>query len=724
MKSKMNYLAGLFLLSSFTLQAQDTNTALRPIGAETANPHAVAVMQNLLNQHSINNPKLRIVMGEKGDKSVRKYKKFIPQQAEGFYLACNDQEIVVAGSDERGTFYGVQTLARLMEGDARVDTAFSDYPLVAHRGVVEGFYGSPWSHQARLRQIDFYGKCKMNTYIYGPKNDPYHSSPNWRKPYPEKEAKQLKEIVAAAQKNEVDFVWAIHPGQDIRWNQEDRDALLDKFEKMYELGVRAFAVFFDDIIGEGTNAQKQAELLNYIDEQFVKQKPDVRPLIMCPTEYNKSWAKPSTKYLPTLGEVLNPTIQIMWTGDRVVADIKEEGLKWVNEQIKRPAYIWWNFPVSDYVRDHLLMGPVYGNDKHIANEMSGFVTNPMEYAEASKIAIYGVAEYAWNPTRYNEDKAWEDAIRAILPDAPEALRCFAMSNSDLGANGHDYRREESTDIEATANRFLRQVLNGVAYEKDDMQALRTYVENFIEAADILLTSQSNRPLIEEMKPWIYQFKLTGQMGIVALDMLDIDVNKQQDRFMRKYNHLKSLQRQLYQNDQTYNQNKFQPGAKTASKVIKPMIDQLFFYTVSCYNKANNASLEAAAEYAPHKLTSDVEQLKRQPIQVRTNRVVISPALEVIQWPAGKQVLITLNKVYTGKSVLLNFGTYKPCEWGKLEVSADGKNWKEFGWKQRAIRMTADLKNEPIKFIRFTNIDSAQQNVYFRQFEVAVDEDPQ
>lgn len=132
----------------------------------------------------------------------------------------------------------------------------------------------------------------MNTYIYGPKDDPYHSSPNWRLPYPEKEALQLQELVKVANENEVDFVWAIHPGQDIKWNQEDRDLLLAKFEKMYDLGVRSFAVFFDDISGEGTNPNKQAELLNYIDEKFVKVKPDVTPLVMCPTEYNKSWSNP------------------------------------------------------------------------------------------------------------------------------------------------------------------------------------------------------------------------------------------------------------------------------------------------------------------------------------------------------------------------------------------------------------------------------------------------
>ena len=39
----------------------------------------------------------------------------------------------------------------------------------------------------------------------------------------------------------------------------------------------------------------------------------------------------------------------------------------------------------------------------------------MEHAEASKIAIYSVASYAWNPTKYDTWKTWKDAIRTILP---------------------------------------------------------------------------------------------------------------------------------------------------------------------------------------------------------------------------------------------------------------------------------------------------------------------
>ena len=49
-----------------------------------------------------------------------------------------------------------------------------DWPAMRLRGAIEGFYGSPWTHEERMHQLAFYGDVKMNTYIYAPKDDPYH----------------------------------------------------------------------------------------------------------------------------------------------------------------------------------------------------------------------------------------------------------------------------------------------------------------------------------------------------------------------------------------------------------------------------------------------------------------------------------------------------------------------------------------------------------------------
>ena len=743
MNMKKTFLATLCLMTGMTIHAQQIDVQPVPQqfteatetltltgsyqfnGENEANPYAINGLKTLLNSKQSAKEGIRIYIGERGDKAIRKYNKFIPKQDEGYFLRISPKEIVLAGNDEQGTFYAVQTLKQLMNDNQLPITEITDYPEVRFRGVVEGFYGTPWSHQARLRHLKFYGENKMNTYIYGPKDDPYHSSPNWRLPYPEKEAKQIKELVQVAKENAVNFVWAIHPGQDIKWNQEDRDNLLAKFEKMYELGVRSYAVFFDDISGEGTKADKQAELLNYIDEQFVKVKKDVTPLIMCPTEYNKSWSNVKGGYLTTLGTKLNPSIHIMWTGDRVIADMYEGdtekgGMKWINNLIQRPAYVWWNFPVSDYVRDHLLMGPVYGNDLHIANLMSGFVTNPMEHAESSLLAIYGVASYAWNPDQYDSDKAWKDAMMAVLPSAAKELEIFAIHNSDLGANGHGYRREESVALKPIAEKFLNEYLNKGTYQVEDFLTLLDTFMLMQEAADILMTNTENPALIAEMKPWLIQHKLMGELGSAVLALTNAYELGKQEGFLRKYKHVKALQQQMFDVDQTYNQNPYQPGVKTAGLVIKPLIDKTFAKVVDMYNQKYNATLDAKSDYMPHTLTSDVNQLKNIPLRQKTNRVLVSPANEVIKWQGKGYMTIELDNIYPLMTIDIDFGKPEVASWGVLEISTNGKDWQKVDFQQNKNRIRVNGDKTPVKAVRFTNSQDKEQEIYMRNFTITVE----
>ena len=694
-------------------------------GINEANPYASEALKTILSTDKSVKGGMKIYIGERGDKAISKYKKFIPAQAEGYFLRISPKEIVLAGYDECGTYYAVQTLRQLIKDGQLHVTEIKDWPDICFRGVVEGFYGTPWSHEARLRHLRFYGQNKMNTYIYGPKDDPYHSSPNWRLPYPEQEAKQIQELVQVAKENAVNFVWAIHPGKDIKWNQEDRDNLLGKFQKMYELGVRSFAVFFDDISGEGTNPDRQAELLNYIDEQFVKVKKDVTPLIMCPTEYNKSWSNVKGGYLTTLGTKLNGSIHIMWTGDRVIADMYEGdtekgGMKWINNLIQRPAYVWWNFPVSDYVRDHLLMGPVYGNDKHIADMMSGFVTNPMEHAESSLLAIYGVASYAWNPDEYDSNKAWKDAMKEILPSAAKELEIFATHNSDLGANGHGYRREESTALKPIAQRFLNDYLNKDTYEASDFDTLEETFIQMKEAADILLTTTENPALIAEMKPWLLQHKLMGETGEEVLCLVKALESGNQDYFLRKYKHVKALQQQMFDVDQTYNQNPYQPGVKTAGLVIKPLIDQTFAAAVATYNKKYGTLLDSNSDYIPHTLTSDVNQLKNLPLRQKTNRILVSPANEVIKWQGKGFITIILDKVYPLMTIDIDFGKPEVTAWGILEISTNGQDWEKVDFLQNKNRIHANGEKKSVKAIRFTNTRDKEQEIYMKNFTITIE----
>ena len=658
----------------------------------------------------------KLTIGVKGDKAVKKYAKKIPAKAEGYYLEVTPKGAVLAAADEVGLFWAAQTwMAMLSEGKMEYCT-ITDYPDVPYRGVVEGFYGTPWSHQARLSQIAFYARHKMNVYIYGPKDDPWHRD-KWREPYPEAEAKRISELATYARSLGVNFYWAIHPGVDIKWTEQDRDYLVAKLEKMYDLGVRSFAVFFDDIWGEGTRADKQAELLNYVDNNFIQKKHDVAPLIMCPTEYNRAWANDEKGYLRTLGTQMNQGIEIMWTGNSVVHCIDRESQEWINQRINRKSYIWWNFPVSDFVRDHILLGPAYGNDLDIAETMSGFVSNPMEHAEASKISLYGIADYTWNMPAYDYQADWEKGLREVLPSNYEALRTFALYNKDLGPNGHGFRREEGDELKTIAQQAL-------AGQSSAREALAQKCEELAIAVDLLLNDDSNPELLRELRPWLLQGKNVAAYGQAVVSLAEAATKTQKGTGLRSfenyYQQARSLQKQMYDLENSSVRHALQPGIKVATKVLMPTLNELFAKAVNQYNANNGTDLNPVAEYNPFRLTSNVQQLALLPVTAKGNDVNVTPALEVINWQAGGEMVIEGDRPITFAGMDFNLGVPGAAKHFTLECLVNG-NWVKvpllhYSDNDPVIHTGNELGGMTATKLRLTNTSGAEQKVYFRHFK--------
>ena len=661
----------------------------------------------------------KLTIGVRGDSKVAKYKKNIPVKAEGYFMKVTDKEIIIAGNDEKGLYYGIQTLLGMMKEGKLEQCTVSDWPDVPFRGTVEGFYGTPWSHEARKSQLEFYGRNKMNVYIYGPKDDPWHRD-KWREPYPEAEAKRIGELVEVAKKNGVNFYWAIHPGVDIKWNDEDRDKLMAKLEVMYQLGVRSFAVFFDDIWGEGAQADKQAALLNYIDDNFVQVKKDVAPLILCPTEYNKGWANEEKGYLRTLGNNLNKGIEVMWTGNSVVACIDKPTMEWINERIQRKGYIWLNFPVNDFVRDHILMGPAYGNGLDIATDVSGFVSNPMEYAETSKISLYGIADYCWNMEAYDYQSNWEKSLKNILPTNHKALRTFALYNKDLGPNGHGFRREEGDELKELVEKAL-------AGDNFAVAMLNVTCNELEMACDILLNDNSNPQLLHELRPWLVQGKNLAAYGKAVCTMrmfAEMKDNKgstsQFINFENLYKQARSLQKQMFdfENNKAM-RHPYQIGTKLGTKVMLPTLNKLFAQATEEYNAAHGTNFEKNAEYNPYKLTSTVKQLALLPVKLNGDRVEIASALEVINWQAGGELMIESETPITFQGMDFNLGVNGVAKHFCLELFVNGA-WREvsllhYGEDDPVIHTGNELGGMTATKLRITNKSGEEQKVYFKSF---------
>lgn len=605
--------------------------------------------------------------------TVKKSKKL---PAEGYTLTSNGKKIVIEAATPRGEFYARQTLSQLMHGDSVYNVTVSDFPTVKFRGSVEGFYGTPWSHADRISQLKFYGKNKLNTYIYGPKDDPYHRAPHWRKAYPAAEGAQIAELAKVAKENYVDFVWAIHPGGDIKWNEEDFSALLAKFNSMYDLGVRSFAIFFDDISGEGTNADRQAELLNRINAQFVKVKGDVTPLIMCPTEYNKSWANPSMEdsYLVTLGKKMDKDVQIMWTGDMVCADITDSTLDWINARIGRECYIWWNFPVTDYITHIMLQGPSYGLTPNAKGRMAGFVSNPMEHAEASKIALFGVADYTWNPEAYNPLVCWDAAIRAIMPEAPAAYRAFAIHSADMEKNGHGYRRDESweSNVEDTAAMFAD--FARLAAAPGEMRA-----------------SGADAALLDELEPWLLQAEVLGRRGMEAIAMRRFGAGDP------------AVLWTLYNNGaQSEEMIKAYNGHKVGTLVLAPYVERLRAEVADMLLSGNAITNSLRAAHSSAKIFTNIDRLKDQGVQNVASVVTVAPILEQVTVEPDGYFGVEFSAVMKIDKITANIDGGGRL---KLQFSDNGTDWTS--------------KATHARFVRYFNPTGKAQTVRWSDFKIFI-----
>ena len=527
--------------------------------------------------------KANLRLGLKTDPRLSSYRTKVPTQDESYYLEVNSRGITLVGADSVGLYYGLQSLRQLLASNQVPYCKITDYPSVGLRGVVEGFYGNPYSHSDRIEQFKFYGRTKLNTYIYGPKDDPYHRD-KWRELYPEQERKRISELVTQAHQRGVRFVWAIHPGLDIKWTEEDRKAVVRKCEDMYRLGVRSFAVFFDDISADDESARHQAELLNYLYEHFEKTGMKIGSLILCPTQYNQAWAKGA--YLDILGTKMNPKIEIMWTGKTVVTMIDRETMVYVNARIRRKGFIWLNYPVTDFAVDHILLGPMRGNASDIDQLVSGFVANPMEYAEASKVGVFGVADYLWNMKAYDADRAWEGAVKELYPHSTVAFRHFAQDNVDPGANGHRFRLQgESRDIAPVITRFKESLLEGhvdrIAWSK-----LQDRFRTMAEDATILLADKTNEALSKELRPWLEVYHHMAQQGGLLLRMQRLLAEGKAEEFMASYKELQSIESKqgaIRSHDFAGSLNA--PYPKPADQVIAPFLAWFKRQLYSDYRKA-------------------------------------------------------------------------------------------------------------------------------------------
>ncbi|MER3403102.1 MAG: hypothetical protein C4337_07345 [Armatimonadota bacterium] len=436
---------------------------------------------------------------------------------EAYRLQVENGRIRVWAGSPRAAFYACQTLLQAWDGRSLPIMSVSDFPALAWRGVVEGFYGVPWRHAARLRMLDYMGAHKMNIYLYAPKDDPYHRD-RWRVPYPAEEAERLHELILRAQQNFIEFVFCISPGLSMVYSDpEEFERLTAKIAAVQAMGVRSFGLLVDDIPEELQHeadkavypslAHAHADLANRLSHWLKARDPNSW-LILCPTFYHHRGEPP---YVQDLGERTDRAISIMWTGAKVVSrEITHEDAELFMLAIRRKPFVWDNYPVNDYEPSRLLMGPITGRTPHTLDYLEALVSNPMNQAEASKVALGTYADLLWNPTAYDPQRSWDSAIVHLVDEeALPVMREFCQQN--LWSR---YWNEEPPAVARAIEEWQK---------SGETEAIREALQRLASLPRHLRQHlNTHELLLEEIDPWLWRMERVSQLGLELLDQLDED----------------------------------------------------------------------------------------------------------------------------------------------------------------------------------------------------------
>ncbi|MEV5081460.1 beta-N-acetylglucosaminidase domain-containing protein [Streptomyces sp. NPDC056159] len=447
----------------------------------------------------------------------------------GYLIATGGGALTLTGAGEDGLFHAVQTLRQLLRPDGTVPgVTVRDWPGTAVRGTTEGFYGTAWTQQQRLAQLDFMGRTKQNRYLYAPGDDLYRQE-RWREPYPAIQRAAFRELADRASANHVTLGWAMAPGQSLCFaSDDDVRALTRKLDAMWELGFRAFQLQFQNVsysewhcgadparFGSGPDAaaRAQARVANEVARHLAERHPDAAPLSLMPTEFYEDGATP---YRRALATALDASVHVAWTGVGVVPrTITGDELADARAAFAHPLVTMDNYPVNDYAEDRIFLGPYTGREPAVASGSAALLANAMEQAEASRIPLFTAADYAWNPRDYRPEESWQAAIADLAGgDARrhEALSALAGNDASsvLGGTESAYLRPLIADLWQA-----RTTTDRAANERAE-QRLRAA---FTVLRDLPRELAGEGTLADEVAPWSAQLARYGKAGEAALDML-------------------------------------------------------------------------------------------------------------------------------------------------------------------------------------------------------------
>lgn len=446
-------------------------------------------------------------------------------------------------ADFTGFRNAINSVRRALLKDITFNGKLNKSPNFEHRGLIEGFYGDPWTIEERLEMLKFLAVHDFNLFVIAPKDDPWQRF-EWRRPFEDKQIKHFAELQSVAAEFGINLSVCVSPGLSIEYtNKEDLQAIINKLGQLNQIGISTFGLLLDDIppklrfqtdIDEfKTIAKAHSFLGNQVFEK-IQEMNNQAALIFCPLEYH---GRGNEDYIVALSSELNKDINLFWTGRQICSEYLDVFDAQVFEQnCNRKPFYWDNYPVNDVAMLHQLhVGPIEKRQPELHIYSAGYCCNPMDRIEASKFALASIGEFLVDPQNYHSDSVWRSYIADTCENKreQEALTIFlqACFESCLSVDPAPVFNEWLSEFSyAWHSRLLTQAI--------DLMQMQS--EIILSAHSVINSSEfSNQKLRLEIMKWLTKFANTGiALKEIRKILMNVEIN---DSKMLVKNHVLSNQ---------------------------------------------------------------------------------------------------------------------------------------------------------------------------------------
>lgn len=305
--------------------------------------------------------------------------------------------------------------------------------MVAELGVIEGYFGRPWSHGDRKHVMTRLRDIGYSWFHYAPKADAFLRR-RWREPHPSDALAELVELSGHCRSLGMRFGVGLSPYELYRdFSGPGRADFIAKVRALDDLGIDDLAILFDDTRGDVPDlAAREAEIVH-----TALANTRASRVLMCPTYYSDDrmldvvFGERPEGYLAELGRRLDPRVGVYWTGEEICArEHSVSHLARVAESLGRKPTLWDNYPVNDGPRmsRYLHLRGFTGRPSVIGPHLAAHAINPALQPHLSLIPAATLAASYREGATYAYMRAFREAAHACAGDV-----LASMLETDLHA---------------------------------------------------------------------------------------------------------------------------------------------------------------------------------------------------------------------------------------------------------------------------------------------------